>query len=114
LAWVLKYALNLFDGNIMILIQDQAVLDKAVDEKWSSPGPCKIHGEPEIYLSADLGLPDPVGVPIISDFGDSHFGDPPFFNVMLDLYRAPEIVLAIPWDEKIEIWGFGLMVSSSY
>jgi len=30
---------------------------------------------------------------------------------MPDLYRAPEIVLGVEWNEKIDIWSVGLMVS---
>lgn len=30
---------------------------------------------------------------------------------MPDLYRAPEIVLGIPWNEKIDIWSVGVMAS---
>ena len=33
-----------------------------------------------------------------------------FGEVMPDLYRAPEVILYIPWKEKIDIWGLGLMV----
>jgi hypothetical protein len=58
-------------------------------------------------------LPDSGGDPIISDFGEAYYGDSPLYQeVMPDLFRAPEIVLAIPWVEKIDIWSFGLMVFS--
>lgn len=57
-------------------------------------------------------MSDDPGEPTFCDFGDAKFGDGPFEGeVMPDLYRAPEIVLGIPWDEKIDIWSFGLMVS---
>jgi len=29
---------------------------------------------------------------------------------MPDLHRAPEIILGIPWNEKIDIWALGLMI----
>jgi hypothetical protein len=95
----------------MMTIEDPAVLDEVVNKECSSPSACKRCDDRTIYLSADLGLPDGATKPIISDFGDAHFGDPPFYSeVMPDLYRAPEIILAIAWDEKIDIWAFGLMV----
>ena len=94
----------------MLSITDQAMLYEAVKEEWSSPTPYKIRGDYELHFSASFGLPDD-GLPIISDFGDAQFGDPPFCeDVMPDLYRAPEIILRIAWDEKIDIWAFGLMV----
>src|SRR5690349_8002591 len=102
---------DLQEGNIMLSVKDPAMLDEAVTEEWSSPTPSKMRGDNEIYVSAVFELPDKPGVPIISDFGDAQFGDPPFREeVMPDLYRAPEMVLGIAWDEKIDIWAFGLMV----
>lgn len=29
---------------------------------------------------------------------------------MPDLYRAPEILLGLPWDNRIDIWALGLTV----
>ncbi|KAL2256675.1 hypothetical protein VTK26DRAFT_1319 [Humicola hyalothermophila] len=98
-------------GNFMLSISDPTVLVKAVSNEWSSPGPHKLLGENEIYCSVDLDLPVDGDIPIISDFGDAHFGDPPYFaEVMPDLFRAPEMILGIPWDEKIDTWAFGLMI----
>lgn len=95
----------------MLSIKDPTMLDEAVEEEWSSPTPYKVCGHNPLYFSAVFELPDG-GNPIISDFGDAQFGEPPFRGeVMPDLYRAPEIILGIAWDEKIDIWSFGLMVS---
>lgn len=98
----------------MLSVTDDSILDSAVNEEWTSPGPRKVQGDREIYVSRDLELPDEFSsdpVSVITDFGDAQFGDAPFIGeVMPDLYRAPEIILYIPWDEKIDIWAFGLMV----
>ncbi|KAJ3946659.1 uncharacterized protein N0V96_003032 [Colletotrichum fioriniae] len=65
---------------------------------------------PENLLKG-LEIPDDPGDPVISDFGDAQYGEGDFDGeVMPDLYRAPEIILGIPWDEKIDIWALGLMV----
>ncbi|KAK4128027.1 hypothetical protein N657DRAFT_667391 [Parathielavia appendiculata] len=54
-------------------------------------------------------------IPIISDFGDAQFGESAFYaDVVPDLYRAPELLLGIPWDNKIDIWPFGLMMWTLY
>lgn len=37
-----------------------------------------------------------------------HTGD-----VMPDIYRAPEVILGMDWDSKIDIWCVGLMVSGN-
>jgi len=58
-------------------------------------------------------MPDDLGPPVIADFGDAEIGSGPFVGeVMPDLYRAPEIILGILWDEKIDIWALGLIVAS--
>lgn len=94
----------------MLSLNDHRVLDDAVNEVWAAGIPRKFAGDREVYLSTGCEVPDEP-VPVISDFGDAKFGDAPFVGeVMPDLYRAPEIVLGIPWDEKIDIWAFGLMV----
>jgi serine/threonine-protein kinase SRPK3 len=54
---------------------------------------------------------------VLCDFGDAQFGAKGGkYNgeVMPDLYRAPEIVLATAWDEKIDIWSIGCMVWDLY
>lgn len=30
--------------------------------------------------------------------------------IMPDLYRAPEVILGMPWSYEVDIWGFGMMV----
>lgn len=68
-------------------------------------------GDRTTYASTGLEIPDDPGDPVISDFGDAQYGEGDFDGeVMPDLYRAPEIILGIPWDEKIDIWALGLMV----
>ncbi|ATY59030.1 serine threonine [Cordyceps militaris] len=99
------------EGNIMLAITDQTFFDEVVASEWASPSARKIDGDRVIYASTGLEIPDDPGFPIISDFGDAQFGEMPFIGeVMPDLYRAPEIILKVPWDEKIDIWALGLMV----
>lgn len=104
-------ATDIHEQNIMISVPDQKFFDELVAAEFASPSPRKVDGDRMIYLSRDLDIPDDIGEPIISDFGDSRFGEGPFVGeVMPDLYRAPEIVLGVPWDQKVDIWALGLMV----
>lgn len=103
------------EGNIMLAITDQTFFDEVVASEWASPSARKIDGDRVIYASTGLEIPDDPGFPIISDFGDAQFGEMPFIGeVMPDLYRAPEIILKVPWDEKIDIWALGLMIWDLY
>ncbi|KAK1673543.1 kinase-like domain-containing protein [Colletotrichum godetiae] len=99
------------DGNIMLSISDTTILDDLVNEEWRLPSARKVMGDRTTYASTGLEIPDDPGDPVISDFGDAQYGEGDFEGeVMPDLYRAPEIILGIPWDEKIDIWALGLMV----
>ena len=94
----------------MLSTDNPQVWDELVEEEWETPTPRKIMGDRIIYQSRDLDIPED-GEPVICDFGEAKVGDGPFIGeVMPDLYRAPEIILYIPWTEKIDIWSLGLMV----
>jgi serine/threonine-protein kinase SRPK3 len=96
----------------MLSLPDDSSLEEFIQEEWSDPSPRKLDGDRVIYASRGLEVPDEIQYPVICDLGDARFGDGPFFGeVMPDLYRAPEIVLRVAWDEKIDIWALGLMVS---
>ena len=52
------------------------------------------------------------GIPILTDFGKMRFADPVNKGwCMPDLYRAPEVLLKLPWDYPVDLWSVGIMVS---
>jgi hypothetical protein len=64
-----------------------------------------------IYHSADIPVTN--GSLVICDFGCARLGDEGQKfegDVMPNFYRAPKIILGMPWDSKIYIWSIGLMV----
>lgn len=72
----------------------------------------KVLAERTIYTSHKMPLT--YGAPVISDFGAARLGNPGqkhSGDVMPGVYRAPEIILGLDWDSKIDIWCVGLMVS---
>ncbi|KAL0944864.1 protein kinase [Colletotrichum truncatum] len=101
------------DGNIMLSIKDRRILDELVEDEWDLPSARKILADRIIYASTGLEIPDAPGNPVIADFGDARIDEGPFpfeGDAMPDLYRAPEIILGVTWDEKIDIWALGLLV----
>ena len=95
----------------MMALTDDSTLKQFEMEESAEPSCCKSIGDRVIYESRALEIPDEPGYPILCDFGDAQFGKEEYpGEVMPDLYRAPEIVLGIPWNEKIDIWAVGLMV----
>ena len=98
----------------MMALPDDSVLKEFEENEQAEPSAQKADGDRVVYKSRPLDIPDEPGNPILCDFGDAQFGQVEYVGeVMPDLYRAPEIVLGIPWNKKIDIWSVGLMVSHS-
>ena len=55
-------------------------------------------------------MPITNGLPVICDFGAARMGDKHTGDVMPGVYRAPEIIMGMGWDCKIDIWSVGVMV----
>ncbi|KAL2068572.1 hypothetical protein VTL71DRAFT_14909 [Oculimacula yallundae] len=99
------------EGNIMLEIEDDAIFKNFEEEERTQPSLRKIEGDRIIYATRQVDIPDNPSHAVLCDFGDAHFGEESYIGeVMPDLYRAPEIVLGIPWNEKTDIWSVGLMV----
>lgn len=48
---------------------------------------------------------------MICDYGAAVIGEKHTGDVMPGVYRAPEIILGMEWDSKIDLWSVGVMVS---
>jgi serine/threonine-protein kinase SRPK3 len=95
----------------MLGIEDDAILKMFEEEELTEPSLRKIDGDRVIYATRELDIPDDATRAVLCNFGDAQFGEKTHIGeVMPDLDRAPEIVLGIPWDEKMNIWSVGLMV----
>lgn len=76
------------------------------------PSGHKVLDDRTIYNS--WTMPVTYGAPLITDFGSARLGEPDqkyTGDVMPNFYRAPEVILGMQWDSKIDIWSLGLMVS---
>ncbi|TDZ49723.1 Serine/threonine-protein kinase SRPK [Colletotrichum trifolii] len=101
------------DGNIMLSILDEGVLDDLVRDEWDLPSARKILPDRTVFSSTGLEIPDNPGQPVIADFGNARLDEGAFGfedEAMPDLYRAPEILLGVPWDDKVDIWALGLLM----
>lgn len=103
---------DLSPNNILISVPDTTIFSQIDKAESEHPTILKITGDRTIYGSRPL--PVTQGNPVIYDFGESRMREPGQKHrgdVMPDFYRAPEVILGIEWDEKIDIWCVGLMVS---
>ncbi|KAF2189980.1 kinase-like protein [Zopfia rhizophila CBS 207.26] len=105
---------NIQESNIMMTITDDSILKKFEYEERDKPSTCKVDSNCVIYALRALDIPNEPSYPILCDFSNTQFGEEYYIReVIPDLYRAPEIVLGIPWNEKIDIWSIGLIENLS-
>lgn len=54
-------------------------------------------------------MPLTKGAPSLCDLSEARFGNIPNVDlVMPDVYRAPEVILGMPWSYSIDVWGFAM------
>ena len=52
------------------------------------------------------------GLPLLSDLGECRFTDRDNSGaIMPNQYRAPEVILNMNWDLKVDIWNVAMLVS---
>jgi serine/threonine protein kinase len=106
--------LDIQEKNIMLGVEDNSILVDFEEGEKSHPSPRKIVGERMIYSSRKLGRTKNHGRPILCDFGQARYGSSTYSgDIQPYIYRAPEVVLRMPWDEKVDIWNLGVLVCSA-
>jgi serine/threonine-protein kinase SRPK3 len=99
------------EDNIMFAVDETSQWRAVEEAEMTNPSPRKVYKDHVIYTTRVFELPPPT-VPVLCDFGEARFGREAYGeHAMPDLYRAPEILLRIEWNEKIDIWALGLVVS---
>ncbi|GLA47758.1 hypothetical protein AnigIFM63604_002567 [Aspergillus niger] len=73
-----------------------------------APVPRKSLSDRTIYVSRPL--PISFGTPVLCDLGEGRLGsDNQQGDIMPDIYRAPEVMLSMNWDKKVDIWNVGMV-----
>jgi serine/threonine protein kinase len=102
------------EANIL-LEADSSVLEIFEKEELKEPSLRKEVGGHPIYVSRELGIPKGFGAPVLCDFGTAvplDDGREHREDIQPDVYRAPEIILDIPWSYSVDIWNVGCMVNA--
>ncbi|KAK7529993.1 putative serine/threonine protein kinase [Phyllosticta citribraziliensis] len=112
-------------GNILFRPKDATVFEEFEKDQWEHPPGRKIdslwlrwlkwlfsRGERVLFDSRDVPQDaENLDSPVLGDFGDAVMGGDTYAaHVMPDLYRAPEMIIGIRWDEKIDIWGLAMTI----
>ncbi|GIZ36626.1 hypothetical protein CKM354_000009600 [Cercospora kikuchii] len=126
LAFILKRLFHAFDllhnqcrvahtdikeSNILIGC-DKDVFAQFEREELTEPSPRKELPERNIYLTRPLNLPSDFGGPVLCDFGSAIALDDGIErreNIQPKIYRAPEVILDIPWTYSVDIWNVGCL-----
>ncbi|KAG6022742.1 hypothetical protein E4U40_004413 [Claviceps sp. LM458 group G5] len=101
----------------MLFGADESVLKAFEKEELDKPSPRKEANGRTIYLSRELGIPEEFGEPMLCDFGaamrlEDGFERPE--KIQPNQYRAPEVILDIPWTSSVDIWNVGCMIWDSF
>ena len=112
-----SYTYHLLDikaDNIMFGTNDDSVFTHFEEYELQKPVPRKEVGPDgrTIYMSQELKIPNQIGFPILCDFGSTvHGAQHHSVFIQPQIYRAPEVILGIPWTFSADIWNVGCMVS---
>lgn len=97
-------------------IEDDTSLKDVENEEIRSPSSPIISTVNDTTTTVYLSKPTTQkvsGNPILADFGQMRLvkGCDNRDWWMSDLYRAPEVLLQLPWGYPVDIWSIGVMVS---
>ncbi|KAJ6017279.1 hypothetical protein N7451_000658 [Penicillium sp. IBT 35674x] len=92
----------------MFGIADDSVFRDFEEAELQDPCPRKELDGRTIYTSCALRMPKELGAPILCDFGSAVLSDEKHLeDIQPDIYRAPEVILEVPWTYSVDIWNVG-------
>ncbi|CZT51451.1 related to protein kinase [Rhynchosporium secalis] len=98
--------------NILLGTIDQSVYSDMDAAEVQEPSPRKINGDSIIYQSRrfhpQAGF-TAWGLPVLCDLGEARIGSKHTGIIQPNSFRAPEVVLGMEWDCKVDIWNLGVM-----
>ncbi|KAI3161482.1 hypothetical protein DTO012A9_8978 [Penicillium roqueforti] len=97
--------------NIMFGIADDSVFRDFENDELQDPCPRKELDGRTIYTSSVLRTPKDVGAPVLCDFSSAVMGDEQHTeDIQPDIYRAPEVILQVPWSYSVDVWNVGCVI----
>ncbi|KAI9823354.1 MAG: hypothetical protein M1819_001362 [Sarea resinae] len=93
---------DLQPNNMLMGIDDPSIFAKFEQYEAESPVPRKELDGRIIYMSRPMPLSK--GLPLLSDLSEARFGGSEHIDlIMPDVYRAPEVILGMPWSYPVDI-----------
>ncbi|EWG53616.1 CMGC/SRPK protein kinase [Fusarium verticillioides 7600] len=99
---------DIHPGNLLLGVDDDSQLEFLASMAFKSPVAREQASECRtIYLSR-LMRPRPGSI-LLSDFGEARVGLGPHADDIMPIpYRAPEVIMSMPWNQSVDIWSVGL------
>ncbi|KAF4434726.1 CMGC SRPK kinase [Fusarium acutatum] len=89
-------------------IHTEAELTHTVSMAFKSPVARKKVSKCRTFYLSRLMRPRP-GPILLSDFGEARIGLGPHTDDIMPIpYRAPEVIMSMPWNQSVDIWSVGL------
>ena len=93
-------------------LEDDTIFKEVGEQEFQDPSTPIVSQGVLIYRSRATTL-ELSGIPILTDFGQMRPSEPANRDWwMSDLYRAPEVLLQLPWSFPVDIWSIGVMAST--
>ncbi|KAL1875114.1 hypothetical protein Plec18167_005784 [Paecilomyces lecythidis] len=94
-------------NNILQGIQDTSILSQMEEDEMKRPVARKVLPDRHIYRSRQMPLS--TGFPVLCDLDQARIGcEKQHGDIMPGIYRAPEVILGMEWNEKVDIWAVGM------
>ncbi|EEP79007.1 predicted protein [Uncinocarpus reesii 1704] len=96
--------------NLLLPVDDVSTFKEMEEDEYKNPSPRKFLKDRSIYSIRGLPLPEG-GLPLICDFGEARVIDEEGHtdDIMPDIYRAPEVVMHMKWNVKVDIWSVAMV-----
>ena len=99
------------EENILLGLIDSLIVEQLDRKEIAASSLYKSVNGYNLYRSINFGIPTTFGRPILCDFSLARNGQVEHcHDIQPDPYRAPEVILEIPWGYAVDIWNVGVMV----
>ncbi|PWY75410.1 CMGC protein kinase [Aspergillus heteromorphus CBS 117.55] len=95
----------------LLLPGSPTYLSRAETVEMNSPTPRKVLDDGRRTIHTSQIVVPGNGLPLLSDMGECRFvsTEKQFDEIMPNAYRAPEVILHMGWDEKVDIWNVAML-----
>ncbi|SMR58372.1 unnamed protein product [Zymoseptoria tritici ST99CH_1E4] len=94
---------------LMGVLKTDTAFERFQQDEVEKPSPRKELPDRTIYVSRPMRYT--LGLPSLSDFSEARFDEPQNSGlIMPDVYRAPEVILGMPWGHSVDLWAYAMTI----